>query len=141
MIRRLLFTLLVIGSVTSPAFSDEKETKKGLSDLIGTWTMLSMDSGNGPKELDGFKLVISKEKIIFQAPSGDTKKMGDIARVDSSAKPMEIDLTNDGETGFGIYELKDDALKLIVRNPGERRAKEFKANPKGMLFILKREKK
>lgn len=114
--------------------------KNGLEKLKGTWKVLSMDSGKGAKETDGFKLVISDKEIVFQAPSGATKKMGDISRTDGAAKPAEIDLKNGTETGLGIFELKGDDLKLVVRDPGQERSKEFKGTRQGMLLILKREK-
>jgi len=117
-----------------------EEGKSGLEKLKGTWKIVSIDSGKGAKETDGFKLVISDRDIEFRAPSGAAKKMGDISRVEGSAKPAEIDLKNGTETGLGIFELKGDDLKLIVRDPGQERAKEFKSTPRGMLFILKREK-
>lgn len=116
------------------------EGKNGLEKLKGTWKLVSMDNGKGAKEADGFKLVISDKDLEFRAPSGAAKKMGDISRVDGFAKPAEIDLKNGTETGLGIFELKGDDLKLIVRDPGQERAKEFKGTPRGVLFILKREK-
>lgn len=116
------------------------EGKNGLEKLKGTWKVVSMDNGKGAKEADGFKLVISDKDLEFRAPSGAAKKMGDISRVDGFAKPAEIDLKNGTETGLGIFELKGDDLKLIVRDPGQERAKEFKGTPRGVLFILKREK-
>jgi uncharacterized protein (TIGR03067 family) len=102
--------------------------------------MVSMDSGKGAKDTDGFKLVISDKSIEFRAPNGQTKKMGDTGRIDGTAKPAQLDLKNGTETGLGIYELNGDELKLLVRDPGQERAKEFKGTPKGMLIVLKREK-
>jgi uncharacterized protein (TIGR03067 family) len=99
-----------------------------------------MDFGNGAKKTDGVKLVISEKSLELRAPNGVAKKMGDISRVDGAAKPAQIDLKNGTETGPGIYELNGDDLKLIIRDPGQERAKEFKGTREGMLFILKREK-
>jgi uncharacterized protein (TIGR03067 family) len=130
----------VLVLVAGASLADEGD-KKALEKLVGTWNIVSRDDGSGAKKMDGFKLVVSDKSIEFRAPNGATKKMGDIGRVDGSAKPAQIDLKNGTETGAGIYELSGDDLKLIVRDPGQERAKEFKGMPKGMLFILKREKK
>lgn len=126
--------LLAGSSVTGD--DGKKEPEK----LTGTWKLVSMDNGKGATETDGFKLVITDKSIEFRAPGGATKKMGDIGRIDGSAKPAQIDLKNGTDTGLGIYELKGDDLKLIVRDPGRDRAAEFKGTPQGMLFVLKREK-
>jgi uncharacterized protein (TIGR03067 family) len=131
---------LVLAFLAGLSLADE-DGKKDQEKLVGTWKMVSMDNGKGAKETDGFKLVISDKSIEFRAPNGATKKMGAISRVDGAVKPAQIDLKNGTETGLGIYELNGDDLKLIVRDPGQERAKEFKGTPQGMLFILKREKR
>jgi uncharacterized protein (TIGR03067 family) len=130
---------LVVAFLSGPSLADENG-KKDLENLVGTWNIVSMDSGKRAEEMDGFKLIISEKSIEFRAPSGATKKMGEISRIDGVPKPAQIDLQNGTETGLGIYELKGDNLKLIVRDPGQQRAKEFKGSPQGMLFTLKREK-
>ena len=122
----------------SPAADDGG---KDLEKLAGTWTMVSMDDGSGPRDSGGVKLVFTDKRLEFRAPNGATKDIGAIARVDGSAKPAQIDLKNGDETGLGIYELKGDDLKFLVRDPGQGRATEFKGTPKGILFILKRDKR
>jgi uncharacterized protein (TIGR03067 family) len=107
----------------------------------GTWTLISRDHGAGPKQEQGFKLIITDKDMSFRAPNGATKKLGDIARVDPSAKPAQIDLKHNGGTSLGIYELKGDTLKLLLCNPGEERPGELKARPKAMLFTFKRDSK
>lgn len=78
-------------------------------------------------------------EITFIAPNGARKTMGQIHRIDSAASPREIDLQNGDAVGFGIYELDEDSLKLIVRNPGTDRPSAFKASRDGILFTLKRD--
>lgn len=129
-----------IRSILAEPSPPDGDAKNDLKKLVGAWKIVSVDDGNGPKEWNGIKLVISAKSMVLQAPNGATKKMGDIGRIDAAAKPARIDLTIDGETGLGIYELSGDDLKLIVRNPGKERAKEFKGAADGILFILKREK-
>jgi uncharacterized protein (TIGR03067 family) len=130
---------LVLGAVLFPALARAEDGKKDAARLKGTWSIIARDSGTGPKDTDGFKLIITDKDITFRAPNGATKKMGDISRIDGSTNPAQIDLKLGDQTGFGIYELKGTALKLIVRDPGEERPKEFKGTAKGILFTLKRD--
>lgn len=104
----------------------------------GTWDIRSRDSGQGPQDSPGLQLVITKEKIVFRAPSGATKTMGDIIKVDPSKTPKEIDLRNGAVVGLGIYALDGNSLSLIVCDPGLPRPTEFRGSPKGMLFKLTR---
>jgi uncharacterized protein (TIGR03067 family) len=136
----LVLGLVVLLAGPSLAEDSKKDGKKDAEKLVGTWKMVSMDAGKGAKETDGFKLVISEKTIEFRAPNGAMMKMGDISRIDGSARPAQIDLKNGTETGPGIYELKGDDLKLIIRDPGQERAREFKGTPQGVLFVLKRDK-
>ncbi|QJW96794.1 hypothetical protein [Frigoriglobus tundricola] len=115
--------------------------KNGPEKLKGTWALVSRDFREGPKKADGFKLIISDKSFEFHAPNGATKKMGDISRIEATAKPAQVDLKNGTDAGLGIYELNGDDLKLVIRDPGQERATEFKGTSKGMLFIFKREKK
>jgi len=66
--------------------------------------------------------------------------MGDIARNDPSKTPKEIDLRQDADVGYGIYQLDGDQLLLIIGDPGQPRPTMFAGTPKGMLWTLQRTK-
>ncbi len=108
-------------------------------ELIGTWSVVSIDHGAGPKPQPGFSLEVTSSEITFVAPNGATKTMGQIHRIDPAATPREIDLQNDDTVGLGIYELDGDSLKLIVHNPGAGRPTDFAGTDSAMLFTLQRE--
>lgn len=139
--RQFLGLWLGVILLSVPVLAADDDTGKEVSKLVGSWRIVSISSGKGAKEPKDFKLVISEKKMELHAPNGATKIMGYISRINSSTKPKQIDLRKDGQTGFGIYELEGDTLQLIVRDPGQERAREFKGASKGMLFILKRDNK
>ncbi|MFO7904904.1 MAG: DUF2314 domain-containing protein, partial [Pirellulaceae bacterium] len=111
----------------------------GNHELMGTWSVVSIDRGAGPDPKPGFHLTITDTEITFLAPNGATKTMGHLHRIDPKAIPREIDLRNGNSVGFGLYELDGDSLKMIVRNPGAGRPTELKGSSDSMLFTLKRD--
>ncbi|MHB0958920.1 MAG: DUF2314 domain-containing protein [Pirellulaceae bacterium] len=132
----------MIGGFTVKAMQDSSNVNKGPvgnRELIGTWSVVSIDVGAGADPKSGFQLEVTKTAIRFVAPNGSTKTMGQIHRIDPTATPCEIDLQNNGLIGLGIYELDGDSLKLIVRSPGAERPKELKGSSNGMLFTLRRD--
>lgn len=108
-------------------------------ELIGTWSVVSIDRGAGPDPKPGFHIAITDTEVTFVAPNGATKTMGQLHRIDTTATPREIDLRNGNSVGFGIYELDGDSLKMIVCNPGAERPAELKGSRDAMLFTLKRD--
>jgi uncharacterized protein (TIGR03067 family) len=138
---RLLGLCLGVMLLSAPVSAADFKTATELSNLLVYWRIVSLDSGAGPKKLEGFKLVISEDKMELHTPNGAKKTMGYISDINSSTKPKQIDLDFGGRKGFGIYELTGDTLKLIVKDPGEKRAMEFKGDAKGMLFLFKLEGK
>jgi uncharacterized protein (TIGR03067 family) len=111
----------------------------GKHELIGNWSIVSIDRGAGPDRKHGFHLEITDTELTFIAPSGTRKTLGQIHRIDPVVKPREIDLRNGHAVGFGIYEIDGDSLKLVVRDPGTERPSTFKGSPDGMLFTLERD--
>jgi uncharacterized protein (TIGR03067 family) len=64
--------------------------------------------------------------------------------LDVSHKPAWIDVTNTKkQTLLGIYELKDDTLKICLATPEKMRPIKFESTKEGetALLVLKREKK
>jgi uncharacterized protein (TIGR03067 family) len=106
--------------------------------LIGTWDAVSLDSGKGPEGAAGIQMTISPERITVRRPNGDTEVWGEIVKLDLDRIPHEIDIRDSRGTWLGIIELKGHQLKLVARDPGEERPKEFKGSMKGLLFIMKR---
>jgi uncharacterized protein (TIGR03067 family) len=65
---------------------------------------------------------------------------GDLARLDPSRTPHEIDLRVATGTWLGIYQMEGDRLKLVANEPGQPRPAEFRGSPAGTLFVFRRAK-
>ena len=71
----------------------ESQTKPvGNHELIGVWSVVSIDHGTGWDPKPGFHLEITDTEITFVAPNGAKKTMGQIHRIDATALPGELDL-------------------------------------------------
>lgn len=144
LIRHLFILAWVVGAQLIPSVGRMvcgEEENVFLKKLAGTWIVLSIDDGKQVQKLNGFKMEITKESIILEAPNGAKKTMGDISRIDGQVRPGQIDLRKGNAKGFGIFELDGDYLKLIVCDPGQERPTVFKGTPTGLLFTLKRERR
>jgi uncharacterized protein (TIGR03067 family) len=123
---------------------DAEAGKKDLDKLQGTWTLVSgkSDGEDLPKELvEKLKLVVDKDKFTIKDGENDETA---VVTLDPSQKPAAIDVKpNTGETVKGVYELKDDDLKICWSKGGKDRPKGFepKKDSGEILFVLKREKK
>jgi RNA polymerase sigma factor (sigma-70 family) len=136
--------------------------KKDLELLQGTWNIDSMEWGGKslPKELmTGYKFVFDGNKLSWEAAIGIMSRAGKISAIDDAVHPCEfkidpgqdpkqIDITLQLKRGdrtlLGIYEIKDDTLKVcyFASNNG-RRPTEF-ATKEGVntgLIVLTRAKK
>jgi uncharacterized protein (TIGR03067 family) len=131
----------IMGGYTARVLLGARDTQNsvGNHELIGSWSIVSIDRGAGPDRKRGFHLEITDTEFTFIAPNGARKAMGQIRRIDPMVMPREIDLRHRNAVVFGIYELDGDFLKLIVRDSGAERPSAFKGSPDGMLFTLKRE--
>jgi uncharacterized protein (TIGR03067 family) len=140
-LQRLAVAALVFLAAWSLCLADDKEKKDKLD---GTWKMESAERNGqqAPAELvNGFKLTVDGEKMKLEAEGRERE--GTI-KIDAGKKPKEIDITLDGRTRKGIYELEGDTLKICHGRPGEEtRPSEFtaKEGSNQMIMILKREKK
>lgn len=111
----------------------------GKHELIGKWKVLATDSGQGPKALGKFIMEIDESTLTLVAPNGAKQTMGGIRRLASDKTPKEIDLSQNGQTAHGLYELgKEGTLLLLMHNPGEPRPRAFKATSKGLMFMLEK---
>ena len=122
------------GAVAEPAVEGGEDPL-----ILGRWKVLATDSGAGPQLRGNFFLEISKDSLTLIAPGSEKQLMGKIKGIDSKTKPQRIDITREGEVGLGVYEIGDGTMLLLIRNPGQPRAIEFKGAPEGMMFMLERE--
>lgn len=117
----------------------------------GTWTITLMEK-RGEKQpeekLKDLRVVIEGDSMCFKMGGQDGERA--TIKLDPSLKPKAIDLQpatpgkKETRPSRGIYELKDDTLKLCWRKEGGERPTEFasKADDRDLvLMILKREKR
>jgi uncharacterized protein (TIGR03067 family) len=110
--------------------------------LEGTWAVVSGEKGGEKAPEDAFKdvkITFAGDKMSFQ--KGDKSQDGTI-KLDPAKKPREIDITREGKTARGIYELTGNTLKLCIAFADNDRPREFKTEAGAPLFllVLKREK-
>jgi uncharacterized protein (TIGR03067 family) len=130
----------------------DEAAKKELAKLQGTWKAAALTYNGKDYFADGkagFQFVIKDDVILVEGNDEVKKEYARIRiKVDPSATPKTMDLSvtsgvQKDAVIEGIYELKDDELRLCVKVPGKDRPTEF-ASPEGSsiaLLTLKREGK
>jgi uncharacterized protein (TIGR03067 family) len=127
------------------------QDKKKLAELDGTWTIVKMEiEGRSLLEKgEKWKLTIKDGKVTSDA-KGAPKETVDLSKhLDPSKKPRTITYPYEGKiTFYGIYEVKDDELRICgdgvdtatEKNPEARRPRKFDSK-EGLLLVFRREKK
>src|SRR5262249_12830791 len=120
------------------AAAKDDKAKSDKEKLQGTWTATSGEK-NGEKLSEEAikawaKLIFADEKVTREGNERREVKV----TVDPDKKPKEIDLFTDANTWKGIYELKGDSLKLVLKF-GNERPTEFDSTV-GILIVFKKEK-
>jgi len=152
--RRVSVLAFAIGLVAlcGTTKADEEADKKALKELEGNYLLVGLESKgfklteediNKNIKEDERKIVIKGDQII--ATSGGKEDPATI-KLDASKKPPQIDITStkDGktETNYGIYKLENGVLTICATEKGEAkdRPKEFKADDKSLMIVLKKQK-
>ena len=133
--------------MTFPA-GDAKDPKKELAKLEGTWNVTDITYNGKDHSKLNINFVFKGDEVLVE---GNDKVKVEYARLkiklDPTTKPRIFDLTvgegvQKGNDMEGIYELKDDKLKICVKVFGKDRPSEF-TSPDGSsvaLLVLKRAK-
>jgi uncharacterized protein (TIGR03067 family) len=115
--------------------------QKELKALSGDWKATGVLVGGKVEPRDegrgDFRIVIEGNRYTFTL-RGQARETGSLT-VDPTKTPKVIDLVpaggpNAGKTLLGIYELKDDELKLTWADPGQARPTEQGGKAGGFLF-------
>src|SRR4051812_37828170 len=138
-------TLTLLAAFLIPSALQAEGKKPAAKDedkIQGTWQMVSGEKGGNAapdKFVQAFRLTFKAEGKITAVSKGEEKE--GTFKVDAAKKPRQIEISIEGKTLEGIYELDGDGLKLCL-GEGSRPA-EFKSpeGSKTMLMMLKREKK
>jgi uncharacterized protein (TIGR03067 family) len=121
--------------------------------LAGTWQVTGHETNGKPTNEEHWRkvqFVFNGNQLTFGGDDVLSKKVAKITLlVDPSTSPRVIDLKIvagefKGTTLEGVYEIKDDGLKICFRNDeSKNRPNEFstKQDANLVLFVLKRQKK
>lgn len=147
--RCLLFGCALALATLATARADDDAAKKDLKALQGTWTVTAAEhDGDALDRIVGGTLVV-KDNNFHVKTKGGTELKGDLV-LNPAKAPKHLDfLHQDGplkdKKWEGIYELKDDTLKICYAEADseKERPTEFKTLKKSALLYLelKREKK
>jgi uncharacterized protein (TIGR03067 family) len=127
----------------SPALEQDKKF------LQGNWEVVSMIQGG--KEIPGLnkegKMIFTfdgdKVSVKLTGKTKETYKNDGVYKIDPSKTPRTIDMVDDRkEPNLGIYELKENEIKLCMGGRGQQRPKDFASAPgtDQSVVILKRVK-
>jgi uncharacterized protein (TIGR03067 family) len=141
--------LIFVSSVALLLGADD--AKKDLDQFQGAWTVVKAERGGKelPKEdLQKMEVTVKKDVISITEDKSDPKAEPEkaVLELDPSTKPKSIDFKPEqgkDKPVLGIYELKDDTLKMFWLKHDGKRPESFsdKPNPESFLLVLKRVKK
>ena len=143
MLTALALPAFALGLLAAPV-PKEKEKVKDEDAIQGTWQVVAFDLGGGPNgpppgEITKMKLIFKDGKVAAVRDGARDKDELDY-KIDATAKPKAIDLTDQGRTMLAIYELDGDTLKMCMAEGDKQpRPEEFKSDGKRVAVItLKR---
>jgi len=139
-----MLTILVL--MATPVWADEEapnsrdeEAQKDLSQLQGTWQLQSLENGNKETIKVGKRtLFIGGE--LYVSRHGDRIVQTGLLRLMTNRTPRRIDVVirkgqYEDNTMLGIYEIKNDTLKVCFDPEGESRPVSFKPQENSPQFV------
>jgi uncharacterized protein (TIGR03067 family) len=137
--------LLLAGSL--PADAKEEAAKQDLQKMQGKWklTELVIDGAAGPKDAVGATVTIEGNTmtVTLKGPGGKEEKKSMTLTIDPTKTPKQIDMKPDKDVpSLGIYELKDNTLRICGSDPPKSKDRPANFEPKKgdhrVLFTLTR---
>ena len=104
-------------------------TRSDDSNIQGTWRVVfPEDNGRSapPEALRDILFVITKDKVIMESGG---RKQESTYKLDPSTSPKSIDITAEGRTKPGIYDLQGDTLRICISEETEVRPNAFDSQP------------
>jgi uncharacterized protein (TIGR03067 family) len=143
---------VALGTLAVATAQEKGDADQALKQLQGSWTVVKIEEKGKSvpeeaiKKVD-MKLVVKGDKYS-QVVQGTALEEGTL-KLDPSKKPAAMDLTitsgkDKGKTQRGIYELKDDTLRIHFGRPGsDKRPTAFmtKEDEEGGMLTFRRDKK
>ncbi len=114
---------------------------KAASALDGKWQAVEAELAGKkfpPQVAQSIQLTMDGDTYLVTTGEGEDRGT---TRVTPDAKPSAIDITgtigpNKGKTFLAIYKLDGEKLVICYDLTGKARPKEFKTEPKSMLFLV-----
>lgn len=143
---RILTSIAVCATVTCTLWAFVDDESEDLKNIQGDWqvTELIHNGKSAPQNiLDATGYVIDRNRLDPTFNGKKREDSGVVFQLNEQTSPRQIDLTEEdsGEINRGIYELKEDRLKICYfKNKNTRPSKfESKADgPRSSLIVLKR---
>jgi uncharacterized protein (TIGR03067 family) len=134
-------TGILVMTMTSLASGIESSSKAGSAPTDGQWQAVEAELAGmkwPPRMTRSIQLTIDGEKYLVTTDEGEDR--GTVRYV-GDEKPSAMDITgtmgpNKGKTFLAIYKVEGDKLVVCYDLSGKARPKEFKTEPKSMLFLV-----
>lgn len=128
--RALCFVLLCatcFSGITSWSQQAEDRPEDAIVQLQGVWVVTrTVDGGSEQGESSKTHFVFHGQQLWIQ--EGDSLSPGFFVSLDPSANPTHITLTVGGRVAKGIYEYKNNGLRMCLNVPGQPRPSVFKSD-------------
>jgi len=141
-LNRLLLALavIVLGLATAPSQDAKRDDER----LRGTWEVISLvEGGKEMPDQKGQTTITFLGKGKLRVKVKDQTSEGTY-KLDPSRSPKWVEMSKDGDTFLGIYELKGDTLRLcFATGAGKERPTRFESRTDGpatTFAVLKRVK-
>lgn len=145
-----MLAFVVASSLLALGGAPKGVEEAALKQLQGGWRLTAQEHGgkrSTAKEIAGLTLEVAKARFTSRE-GADVKEDAELSRLDSKAKPAELDLKiaagpDKGKVVKGIWKLEGDELTVCIAEPGRGRPAEFQgAEGTGhTLLVFRRAKK
>ena len=141
------FTALVTVVCLASALAVARAADADKDELQGVWIATSMEINGEPAptaEVKATRFAFKGEKLLFRHSKDDGKEEQGTFKVDPKKSPKQLDITIKNKTLHGIYEVKNDQLKVCFETGDKRenRPTKFATNKEEelVLIVFKRQK-
>jgi uncharacterized protein (TIGR03067 family) len=143
--KRMLLFLVVGLLVAADDATKEEAVKKDMKLLEGKWTLASAVIDGEKTEGDDARGEVSFTDGKFEASAPDGTVHKGSFTIDPTRSPKAIDSVPSegdeaGKTRYGIYDIKDESLKICIATEGGERPTDFEGGKGKILLVYKRAK-
>jgi uncharacterized protein (TIGR03067 family) len=145
--KRFSVVALAAGAWLASAASMSRADDADKDELQGVWIATSLEINGKPasaKEVERTRFTFKGEKLLVRGARDEDKEEKGAFKTDPKKLPRHLDITLNGKTLHGIYEIKGDELKVCFENGGkaENRPTKFATNKENeeVLIVFKRQK-